>query len=266
MMKLFRGGAGPPVVVVPGMNGRWEWMRPGLEALAVEARVLSYSLCGEPGSGWPYPSGSPFDAHVAQLDALLDRAGLEPVVLCGVSLGGWIALRYAARHPSRVAGLVLNSTPGPGFALNPLQRRFTRAPFVLAPLFVATSPGRLGAEIVAALPDAKTRLRFLRRHLLRIALAPTSPRRMARRVVGALQHDFRLDCGDVTVPTLLLTGDSGLDRVVPVTSTSEYLQLIPGARHATIARTGHLGLVTRPGDWAAAIAAFARDSLRAGSG
>ena len=58
--------------------------------------------------------------------------------------------------------------------------------------------------------------------------------------------DLRVDCRHITAPTLVVTGEPALDRVVPVAGTLEYLQLIPGARHVTLERTGHLGVVSRP--------------------
>jgi pimeloyl-ACP methyl ester carboxylesterase len=58
------------------------------------------------------------------------------------------------------------------------------------------------------------------------------------------------------VPTLLVTGDSSLDRVVPVERTREYLRIWPHARHAVIPRTGHLGLITRPEEFAAVVGPF----------
>ena len=39
-------GSGPPVVVLPGVQGRWEWMRPAVGALAERCRVLTDSLPG----------------------------------------------------------------------------------------------------------------------------------------------------------------------------------------------------------------------------
>ena len=43
-VKIFDEGSGPPIVVIPGVQGRWEWMRPALRALATHCRVISYSL------------------------------------------------------------------------------------------------------------------------------------------------------------------------------------------------------------------------------
>ena len=53
-----------------------------------------------------------------------------------------------------------------------------------------------------------------------------------------------------------MTGEPQLDRVVPVASSLEYVKLIAGARHVTLPRTGHMGLVLRPEAFADAVSAF----------
>ena len=70
------------------------------------------------------------------------------------------------------------------------------------------------------------------------------------------RRDFVKDCTAVTAPTLVLTGEKGLDRVVPVESTREYLRLIPGSIGAELPRTGHIGCVTRADEWAARVWEF----------
>ena len=54
-----------------------------------------------------------------------------------------------------------------------------------------------------------------------------------------------------------MTGEAGLDRVVPTTLTAEYTRIWPHARAVTLERTGHLGLVTRAEAFADIIAGFA---------
>jgi pimeloyl-ACP methyl ester carboxylesterase len=257
-MRIFDQGSGPPIVVVPGVQGRWEWMEPGLEALAAFGRVVSVSLCGEPGSGCTLPAGSTFDVHVAQLDDLLDRRGIDAAAVCGVSFGGWVALRYAARRPERVTALVLVSAPGPRFRPDRGRAWYVRAPWLALPLFVAGSGRRLAPEIRAALPDRRERWRFVRAQLARIARAPMAPALMARRVRLALGEDFLADCARVTVPTLVVTGEPALDRVIPAASTREYAGAVPGARAAVVPRTGHIGIVTRPAAWASVVGGFVR--------
>ena len=90
-------GAGAPLVLIPGIQGRWEWMRPSVDALARDNRVISCSLPVETGVGNAFDARGTFDQFVRYLDDLLDARGVETAILCGVSYGGLIALRYAAR-------------------------------------------------------------------------------------------------------------------------------------------------------------------------
>lgn len=253
-------GSGFPLVMVPGIQGRWEWQRPAFEALARRTRTISYSLCGERGSGTRLSFANGFDAHVAQLDAVLDRCGVDRFALCGVSYGGWVAVRYAARRPERVSALVLVSAPGPHFSPDDRQRYYVRAPRLMLPAFAVSSRRRLRPELFAALPDRQARWRFLRGQMAAMTRHPISPARMARRMTLAMLEDFEQDARHVEAPTLIVTGEGGLDRVVPVESTREYLALIPGARSAVFPRTGHIGLVTQPEEWADLVVGFVQES------
>jgi pimeloyl-ACP methyl ester carboxylesterase len=82
------------------------------------------------------------------------------------------------------------------------------------------------------------------------------PGLMAQRIVEQQSIDFAPDCAHVDAPTLVVTGDAGLDRIVPVETTMRYLEMIPGARHARIPGTGHLGLVTKPEVFAGVVGNF----------
>jgi pimeloyl-ACP methyl ester carboxylesterase len=251
-------GTGFPLVMIPGIQGRWEWQRPAFDALARRTRTVSYSLAGEPGSRFRLSLSEGFDGHISQLDAVLGQRGLDRVVLCGVSYGGWIATRYAARRPERVAALVLVSAPGPRFTPDTRQSYYVRAPRLLFPFFAVSSRRRLRPEVVAALPDRRARWRFLRRQMAAMGRYPVSPALMARRVTLALREDFEQDARRVAAPTLALTGEAHLDRVVPVESTRQYVGLIRGATSAVLPRTGHIGLVTRPEPWADLVTQFVR--------
>ena len=61
----------------------------------------------------------------------------------------------------------------------------------------------------------------------------------------------------VHAPTLVITGAEDLDRTVPPALTRRYLDRIPGAELAVLERTGHMGTITRPAEFANLIADFA---------
>src|SRR5215208_6942433 len=71
--RVFDNGCGPAVIVIPGVQGRWEWMLPGLRALSKRCRTVSYTLSGDFGSGMKFDSALGFDNFVRQLDGLFER-------------------------------------------------------------------------------------------------------------------------------------------------------------------------------------------------
>jgi pimeloyl-ACP methyl ester carboxylesterase len=81
---------------------------------------------------------------------------------------------------------------------------------------------------------------------------------MARRALLIPTADVLEWCSHITVPTLVVTGEPGLDYVVPADRSLEYLRAIPGARHVILERTGHLGTITRADRFAEAVRQFTR--------
>ena len=255
-MRIIDKGRGIPVVLVPGVQGRWEYLAATVDALSRSHRVITFSLCGEP--DWPF-QGAPkagLDRFADQIDAVLDDRGLRAAVICGISFGGLVALRFAASRPDRTMALILASTPGPGWHLKASHRRYVRFPWACAPLFLTGMPGRLRAEIAAAIPDAAARRRFIRGLLRTFLRAPVSPARMAARARLIDGVDNAAACASISAPTLVMTGEAVLDHVVPSGGTSQYGPLISGSRLETLERTGHLGFMTRPAAFADTIDGF----------
>jgi pimeloyl-ACP methyl ester carboxylesterase len=243
-------------VIVPGIQGRWEYVRPAIEALAASFRVVSFPLCGERSSGRPMDPSRGFDNYVDQIAAVMAQAGMHRATICGISFGGLAALRFAATQPERTDALVLVSTPAPGWHLRPRHQFYARFPRLMGPLFLLETPWRLRAEFAAAFPERSARRRFALSQLRVLLEAPLSLTAMARRAVMIGTADTLADCARVAAPTLVVTGEPGLDHVVPAGGSAHYSRLIPGARNTIIERTGHLGSITRPNAFAAAIRDF----------
>jgi pimeloyl-ACP methyl ester carboxylesterase len=79
---------------------------------------------------------------------------------------------------------------------------------------------------------------------------------MAARSTLLGSPDLTSDCARIVAPTLVISGEPSLDRVVPADGAAQYVRLIPGARAARIERTGHLGYITRPDVFAGIIELF----------
>ena len=263
-MNIIDRGSGQPIVVIPGIQGRWEWMKPGIEALAKRARVITFSLADEPSAGADFDDALGFWNYVDQVRKALDQSGIDSAVICGVSYGGLIAGAFAARYPARTTSLIVVSALPPSWRPDARVLFYLRSPWLLSSLFCLASV-RLYREfasaqdtwwrgVTSACGAGITALRHMfhpgrmarRVHLLNSVLAPNGG---PGRIEAELAH--------VKVPTMIMMGEDALERVVPPRMTREYLAMWPHARVETLARTGHLGMITRPGEFAALVSAFA---------
>jgi pimeloyl-ACP methyl ester carboxylesterase len=254
-MQIVDRGHGVPLVLVPGIQGRWEYLRPTVDALARSFRVVTFPLLGEWTSG-RRKGAADLDDLADQVLTALDRRGIDRAVVCGISFGGLVALRFAARRPERTAALALVSTPGPDFCLSPRHRLYARAPWLFGPAFLVETPRRLHDELRLAFPRLGDRARFGWRQAKTLVTAPMSLGAMGARarLIGATSPAD--DCPRVAAPTLVVTGERALDRVVRVDSTRAYVPLIRGARFVELTGTGHVGYLTQPDRFAAALRAF----------
>ena len=253
---MFDKGKGPAVVIVQGLHGRWEWTRTALDALARRCRVLSYSLPGDFGSGCAYQRDRGFENYMKQLADVMSAAQVPRAAVVGISFGGFVATHFAAQHPDRMSALVLASAPGPGWAPNARQARWLSRPWLSTPVFVASSPFRVWPEVRAAFGGLAPSLAFLASQGLRAATAPAIPSLMSARIRDARALDPAADCARITVPTLVITGEEDLDRVVPVETTRRYASMIRGARYEVMKDTGHLGVLTQPERFAQLVGDF----------
>lgn len=102
---LIEGGEGPPIVLLHGPGGFGaSWLRV-IPSLVGSHRVIAPDLPGHGASG----TNTPMDVQrtIGWLDDLIDCTCKAPPVLCGTTLGGAIAARYASARSERLAGLVL---------------------------------------------------------------------------------------------------------------------------------------------------------------
>lgn len=107
---LDAGGDGRPLIALHAY-----WMEAGTyaelaEALAPDWRVISLDQRGHGYSD--KPADLSWDAFIGDLAAFLDQLEIvEPVVLAGNSHGGTVSFRYAARHPDKVAAMIIEESP-----------------------------------------------------------------------------------------------------------------------------------------------------------
>ncbi len=106
-------GSGTPVVFTHGWADERSVWDGAIAALGDSVHSVSWDLRGHGESDVPPPGNYTRDHALADMERIVASAG-TPAVLVGHSLGGYLALAYALRHPDQVAGLVLVAA-GPGF-------------------------------------------------------------------------------------------------------------------------------------------------------
>jgi len=109
-------GEGVPFVFMP-----WPWSHRGLwwetafgrplsEALAQRFRLIMYDSRGQGMSGRGLPEDHCIDDYVTDLQAVVDRLGLDRFVLMGCPVFGHVAVKYAVLHPERLIALIVANT------------------------------------------------------------------------------------------------------------------------------------------------------------
>ena len=175
-------GHGEPLVIVPGIQGRWEWMRPGVEALAEHCRVITFSLGDEPTAKYD-GSAQGFDRYVDQVARALDAAGLQRAAICGVSFGGLIAAAFAARHPERVTSLVLASALPPSWKLDKRASFYLRSPRLLRAAVLPVVAAALSRDRRGEAGPLERRVRGACAMRANVTTHPFNARRMAGRAL-----------------------------------------------------------------------------------
>ena len=119
--RVLSAGVGTPFILMHGTGGHLEAFTKNVRALSEQYRIIAYDY---PGHGWSTTTTTDLeiDDYIDHLVGLMDSLGIEQAHLSGESLGGWVAIKFAARHPERVLRLVLN-TPGGTMATPEVMER-----------------------------------------------------------------------------------------------------------------------------------------------
>lgn len=225
-----------PMLLTHGFGASQAMWAGNLDALSADREVLAWDL---PGHGASVCTGEPtHDECVAEMLALLDVLGAPRAVLGGMSLGGFLSLLLCARHPERVAALVLVDT-GPGFRDDGARGAWN------------TWVGELADDLEArGLP----------------ALRPSPESAAADHVAGAAglavaargilaQRDGEAfeSLGAITVPTLVIVGAED-ERFLA--AADAMTRRIPGARKVVIADAGHAANMDQAAEFDRAVHEF----------
>lgn len=253
--RLFyeiRGEGAETVLFSHGMLFSGEMFAAQVAALSDRFRCVCYDHRGQGRSSVP-ETGYDVESLTEDAAALIDALDLAPCHFVGLSMGGFVGMRLAARRPGLLRSLALVETsadPEPRTNL-PRYRLMTLAARWLGLRAVVgrVMPIMFGASFMGDPDRAAERAAWRERIASGDRLGITRAVRgvLARRGVG---HEL----GRIAVPVLIVVGEE--DIAAPPDCARRMHALIPGARLVTIPRAGHSSTIEAPQEVSAALAGF----------
>jgi pimeloyl-ACP methyl ester carboxylesterase len=251
-LEFAERGRGEALLLLHGYADSWYSWDGVLQALPETLRAVAPSQRGHGDSQKP-AAGYELERFAEDAVALLDHLGIRRAVVCGHSMGSFIAQHLALAHPERVAGLVL--VCGATTADNPVVRQLQADVRKLAdPVDRAFAHDFQAGTVTHPLPEAV--MARIMEETLKV------PARVWHAALdGLIAWSPPRPLAEIASPTLVAWGEH--DEIFPLTEQHALRDAIPGAT-LRIYDTGHALHWERPREFAADLVAFARSSISAG--
>ena len=243
-------GDGLPIVFIHGYPLNRTMWDAQVRALSSEARCIAIDLRGHGESQAPFWLTT-VDTYAGDVRGLLDHLGIDRAVICGFSMGGYVALAFYRTHAARCRGLVLADTRAQPDSPEAKQARFqtaitaqTRGASAIAD---AMLPRLLTQKSVESRPDLVERVRVM--------IQSTPVQGIAGDLMAMAERPDSVPLlPSVSVPTLIIVGDA--DALTPPADARLMADRIPDARLAVIPGAAHLSNLEEPEAFNQAVSDF----------
>jgi 3-oxoadipate enol-lactonase len=238
------GDGATPIVFLHGVGSDKSVWRPQLDQFSSMRRTVAFDYPGY-GDSDPAPEGTSRDDYASAILSAMDGLGIERAHICGLSLGGVVAIAMHHAAPRRCASLILADS----FAVHPEGGAIYDRSVAASGDLRAMAEARV--DVLLAQPADPAVRREVIETMAKIG--PAAYRIGAEAVWLADQRDR---AARIDVPTLVLCGSE--DKVTPPSLSDELTRLIPGARMQLIPRAGHIANLEKPEAFNRAVEAFIR--------
>jgi 3-oxoadipate enol-lactonase len=245
------GGHGAPVLLLHGLLFDGRMFDEQAAALRGQYRCIRMDFRGQGRSG-PAARGFQVEQQTADVLALLRALDVSAAHLVGLSMGGYVSMRIAARHPDTVLSLTLVNT---GAGAHPVGKYPEH--LALATLARILGPGH--PRVAAALENSMYGEPFrtnpstedIRRHW-RARWADAHVPSVLHSLSGITKRpDIHTELPDITAPTLVITGSQ--DRHHPPSDARRIVEGIPNSSYVELNGVGHSAAIEAPAEVTAAI-------------
>jgi 3-oxoadipate enol-lactonase len=232
-------GSGTPLLLVHGWPLDRSMWRGQLGGLATHARVLAPDLRGFGGSSVRAPFS--IDQYADDLAAFLDALGLAQAVVCGLSMGGYIAFSILRRHRERVRALILADTRATADTDEGRENRRKAIGLIEQEGMQALAARQLPSMVGRSTLERRPELAESVRHMM-ASLSPEGVIGAARAMAD--RPDSTPLLSSIEVPTLVVGGAE--DGITPPDVLRAMAAEIPGSRVEILEQAGHLSPLERP--------------------
>ncbi len=240
----------PAVIFIHGFPFNRSMWREQMDALAEEWRVVAYDVRGHGESGGGEKSFS-IKLFAQDLIALMDTLEIERAVLCGLSMGGYIALNAILTHPDRFKALVLSDTQCGADTPEAKKKRLNAIESIEKNGIEAfTDAGLPNFFAPESLESRQNTVEHVR------SMMSATPETTLVKTLRAF-YEREESCSklqEIRVPTLILVGEE--DKITPPEAAKLMHQKIEGSQLEIIAHAGHLSNIERPAEFNDALATF----------
>ncbi|WP_254508681.1 alpha/beta fold hydrolase [Anatilimnocola floriformis] len=250
-LNVIEQGKGRPLLLVHGFPLDHSMWAGQISELSSDFRVIAPDLRGL-GLSEVTTGTVTMQRYADDLAELLTALDVkEPVIFCGLSMGGYIAWQFVARHRAKLAALIVADSRAVADAEKAAAGRKETADKV----------EKEGTKVVA---DAMLPKLFPAREIERGAafvkateavMLASPPAGVAAALRGmAARPDFTSELPKIDIPTLIICGEE--DAIAPAAEMKGIAEAIPGGKFVNIAGAGHMSPLEKPAEFNAAIRSF----------
>ena len=251
LVTVDRQGDGDAILLIHGFPfDRTMWRAqvmglPGYHRIAPDLR--GFGMSDPPGES------ASLATHADDLVALLDQLKVGKFVVCGLSMGGYVALDLWRRYPDRIRAMVLVDTRAEPDSADGRHQRDR--------LIGAVGDRGTGALVEAMTSKLLARETFERQplsvgHVKTMILEASVPGAVSALAAMRDRPDSTGLLPGITVPALVIAGAE--DAIIPASAQEEMARKIPRGRYHSIAGAGHMPPLEQPEEFNRLLAAFLR--------
>ena len=230
----------PVIIFIHGFPLNKSMWNIQVEALKENYRVIAYDIRGH-GNSDPGIDEFSIELFVIDLLRLMEKLKIEKSILCGLSLGGYIALNAVLKHPDRFDGLILNDTQC--IADTPeIKENRCNAIISIKEKGVEQYADEIIKNLFAQETFTKNKNAI---HAVKEMIISTPKQSLCNTLHALAERKETCDqLPEINIPVLIMVGEE--DKITPIAAARQMHELILNSKLEIIQQAGHLSNLENP--------------------